>query len=194
MFTGIITDLGKVISCERNNGLVVELSTSFDTNTIDIGASVACSGVCLTVISKKEGALTFDVSEETLAKSNLGDWESGTLVNLERPLKVGDELGGHIVTGHVDCVTDILDISEDGDSKRFKISMPESHKKLIAEKGSVTLEGVSLTVNEIDDDCFGVNLVPHTQKMTSFQNKGPGDKINVEVDVLARYLARMTTA
>ncbi|MGY8985795.1 MAG: riboflavin synthase [Sphingomonadales bacterium] len=193
MFTGIITDLGKVNALKRDNGLTIELSTSYDTSTIDIGASVACSGVCLTVINKKKGILFFDVSEETLLKTNISDWVKGFYVNLERPLKVGEELGGHIVTGHIDCVSEITDISVDGASKRYLISMSKKIKKLIAEKGSVTLDGTSLTVNGVGEDWFDVNLVPHTQVMTSFQFKKTGDKLNVEVDVLARYLARMNS-
>ncbi len=193
MFTGIITDVGRVKSSRRKKGLTIDVLTSYDTTSIDIGASVACSGVCLTVVSKSPSLLTFDVSEETLSKTNLNGWKEGTYINLERPLKVGDELGGHIVSGHVDCISKIEDIKDDGASIRYYISMPENIKKYISEKGSVTLDGTSLTVNGVEDTQFDVNLVPYTQAMTSFQYKKVGDKINVEVDVLARYLARMTT-
>ena len=193
MFTGIITDLGQVKSCQHDGGLKLEIATNYDTKTMNIGASVSCSGVCLTVVELSPKSFSFDVSEETLSKTNLADWSEGFYVNLERPLRVGDELGGHIVTGHIDCVSEIIDISEEGSSNRFFISMPSLIKKFIAEKGSITLDGTSLTVNGVGKDQFDVNLVPHTQMMTSFQHKKIGDKINVEVDVLARYLARMTS-
>lgn len=191
MFTGIITDIGIVRKLHQAGDLEVTIETAWATDDIDIGASVACSGVCLTVVSKSANSLSFDVSHETVSRSNLGQWADGTRVNLERALKVGDELGGHIVTGHVDGLATIMSIEAAGDSKRFVFSFPEGLDAFIAEKGSVTLNGTSLTVNDIMADGFSVNLVPHTQKMTTFGDSAVGDKVNVEIDVLARYLKRM---
>ena len=191
MFTGIITDKGTVTKLERDNGLRIEVKTAYDTASIAMGASVACSGVCLTVVAKTANTLSFDVSEETLDKTSLGTWAVGDSVNMERPLKVGDELGGHIVSGHVDCVVSVLGLVDDEASKRFTISMPENISQFIAQKGSVTLDGVSLTVNDVRDGEFDVNIVPHTQVVTSFGEKKLGDKFNLEIDVLARYLFRM---
>ncbi|MCK5041887.1 MAG: riboflavin synthase [Sphingomonadales bacterium] len=191
MFTGIITDKGTVTKLERDNGLRIEVKTAYDTADIAMGASVACSGVCLTVVAKTANTLSFDVSEETLDKTSLNTWAVGDSVNMERPLKVGDELGGHIVSGHVDCVVSVLGLVDDEASKRFTISMPENISQFIAQKGSVTLDGVSLTVNDVRDGEFDVNIVPHTQVVTSFGEKKLGDKFNLEIDVLARYLFRM---
>jgi len=191
MFTGIITDLGRVTLMEDRGDMRIRIKTAYDTPSISIGASVACSGVCLTVVEKFDDELAFDVSKETLSRSNLGDWRVGTLVNMERSLKVGDELGGHIVTGHVDAVTPITSIVDEGASKRFTFAMPERFTYMIAEKGSVSVNGVSLTVNTVSDADFSVNLVPHTQEMTSFHACKVGDMVNIEIDVLARYLARM---
>ena len=191
MFTGIITDVGEVINLEQQGDLRVQVKTSYDTNSIDLGASVCCSGVCLTVVEKKSGLLGFDVSGETLSRTNLADWAKGTKINMERSLKVGDELGGHIVTGHIDGVGDILSIVKDGASKVYRFSYPKGLERFIAEKGSVSLNGTSLTVNGVYDDGFDVNLVPHTQEMTMFGGAEVGDKVNVEIDVLARYLDRM---
>ena len=192
MFTGIITDVGRVTLMEDRGDTRIAIKTAYDTSTIAIGASVACSGVCLTVVEKSADELSFDVSAETLSRTNLGDWGVGTLVNMERSLKVGDELGGHIVTGHVDAITPITSIEDEGASKRFTFAMPERFTYMIAEKGSACVNGVSLTVNTVSDDAFSVNLVPHTQEMTSFHAAKVGDMVNVEIDVLARYLARMT--
>lgn len=191
MFTGIITDVGEVIGLEQQGDLRVRVKTSYETNGIDLGASVCCSGVCLTVVEKKAGLLGFDVSGETLSRTNLGGWAEGSKINMERSLRVGDELGGHIITGHIDGVGEIISIVEDGGSKVFKFSYPDGLAKFIAEKGSVAINGTSLTVNGVADDGFDVNLVPHTQEMTIFGHASVGDKVNVEIDVLARYLDRM---
>lgn len=191
MFTGIITDVGEVVGLEQQGDLRVQVKTTYDTHTIDLGASVCCSGVCLTVVEKKADLLSFDVSGETLSRTNLENWKKGTKINMERSLRVGDELGGHIVTGHIDGVGEIVSIVDDGGSKVFKFSYPHGLDKFIAEKGSISLNGTSLTVNGIYDDGFDVNLVPHTQEMTMFGQAHVGDKVNVEIDVLARYLDRM---
>jgi riboflavin synthase len=199
MFTGIIADIGMVMSISKKGDTRMRISTSFMPDTIDIGASIACSGVCLTVIEKggKETGPWFDVeaSAETLDKTTLGLWQPDELINLERALRVGDELGGHIVSGHVDCVGTIIDIKPEGDSKRFVFSAPRTLAGFIAPKGSVALNGASLTVNEVsdtDDACiFGVNLIPHTQKWTNFGSAEIGDKVNIEIDTLARYVARL---
>lgn len=192
MFTGIITDKGKLKAKNSNNGLTIEVETSYDTKNIAMGASVACSGVCLTVVAKADGLLSFDVSEETISKTNVGEWKVGDAINFERPLKVGDELGGHIVSGHVDGVVEIIDISDDAASKRLTIRLPKTLAPYVAEKGSVTLDGVSLTVNGVADDNFDVNIVPHTLEVTSLGEKKQGDKLNMEIDVLARYLSRLS--
>ncbi|WP_339861090.1 riboflavin synthase [Paremcibacter congregatus] len=196
MFTGIITDVGAVDSIEQQGDCRIILKTAFDTATIDIGASIACSGVCLTVVDKGEDWFAVDASAETLSCTNLQDWTAGTKVNLERALKVGEELGGHIVTGHVDGLGEITDITPEGDSLRMRFSVPVSIARYIAEKGSVTINGISLTVNEVIDDKdgatqFGINVIPHTQEKTTFSVVKIGDKVNLEIDVLARYVARM---
>lgn len=201
MFTGIISDIGMVMRVEQRGDTRFRLSTSYMPDTIDIGASIACDGVCLTVVDKggKETGPWFDVdaSAETLAKTSLGAWKPDTLVNLERALKVGDELGGHIVTGHVDGVGEILSITPEGDSKRFVFRAPAALAAFIAPKGSITINGVSLTVNEVSDAAdgttFGVNIIPHTQKWTSFGSAGVGERVNLEIDVLARYVSRLQT-
>lgn len=196
MFTGIITDVGKVRGIERRGDTRFEIETTFDTSTIDIGASIACSGVCLTAVDRGDDWFAVDVSAETLSKTTLGDWGEGTPVNLERSLRVGDEMGGHIVSGHVDGVGKIVDIHSEGDSRRFSFEVSDKIGRYIASKGSVALNGVSLTVNEVEDPAsdttvFGVNIIPHTQIATSFRDVVAGDRVNVEIDVLARYVARM---
>ncbi|MAU41696.1 MAG: riboflavin synthase [Kordiimonas sp.] len=195
MFTGIITDVGQVDSIEQRGDMRIVLKTAFDTSTIDIGASIACSGVCLTVVDKGEDWFSVDASEETLSCTILSDWRKGSTVNLERALKVGDELGGHIVTGHVDAVGHIEAITPEGDSLRFLFEMPGEIKKFVAEKGSITINGASLTVNEVvrtdGRDFFGVNIIPHTQSQTTFGQAKQGDRVNLEIDILARYIARM---
>ena len=195
MFTGIVTDVGDIRAVEQRGDTRFVINTAFDPEDFDIGASIACSGVCLTVIDKgrddQGNWFAVDASGETLSLTNLGAWQTGTRINLERSLRVGDELGGHIVSGHVDGVAEILSIKPDGDSLRYTFAAPENFARFVAAKGSVALNGVSLTVNEVDGSHFGVNLIPHTQSVTTFGDAGEGDKINFEIDVLARYVARL---
>ncbi len=195
MFTGIVTDVGTVQSVEGQGDVRLTLSTSYDTSSIDIGASIACSGVCLTVVTKGEGCFSADVSGETLSVTNLGNWQKDTEVNLERSLKVGDELGGHIVTGHVDCIADLVTFESVDESILMQILVPKEHGYNVAKKGSITINGVSLTVNEVEDLNEGtkvsINVIPHTQEVTNFRQAKVGDKVNVEFDILARYVARL---
>lgn len=195
MFTGIITDIGTISAAEARGDLRLTIATSYDTAGIAIGASVACSGVCLTVVSKTETSLSFDVSAETRRCTAADMWQDGARLNLERALKVGDELGGHIVTGHVDAVGRIAGIEMEGDSKRFTFQMPASVAPYVAPKGSICLNGVSLTVNTVSDDDLGhwftVNIIPHTADWTTFGSAAVDDEVNIEIDVLARYLFRM---
>lgn len=192
MFTGIITGQGEII--ERNGG-VFTVRSPYPADGIALGASISHDGCCLTVTSVKAdgpGSIyTLDVSNETLSKTTLGAWQSGTVVNLERALKVGDELGGHIVSGHVDGVARIADIRADGDSRRFTFEVAPALARYIAPKGSVALDGTSLTVNEVEGSRFGVNLIPHTLTMTTWGRKKSGDAVNLEVDLFARYVARL---
>lgn len=192
MFTGIITDVGRIKSVEKRGDTRIAVETGFDTADIEIGASIACSGPCLTVVEKGAGWFAIEASAETLARTTLGGWKQGSRVNLERALRVGDELGGHIVSGHVDGVARILDTTPEGDSVRFEFEAPDSLAKFIAPKGSVALEGVSLTVNAVDGSRFGVNIISHTRECTTFGELGPGDEVNLEVDMLARYVGRLT--
>ena len=195
MFTGIVTELGEVRAIEQRGETLFVISTAQDTTKIDMGASIACSGVCLTVVDKgtddRGGWFAADASAETLSLTNLGDWREGSRINLERSLRVGDELGGHIVSGHVDGTAEITAIEAEGDSKRFSFKVPQKLAKFVAAKGSVALDGVSLTVNEVAGNSFGVNLIPHTQEVTTFGGSQVGDKVNLEIDVLARYVARL---
>ena len=195
MFTGIITDIGTVTRLDQQGDTRLHISTTFPVEKIDLGASIACSGVCLTVVGRglqdNLGWLAFDASAETLSRTVLADWSVGTRVNLERALKVGDELGGHIVSGHVDGIAEIIGMRPDGASMRFDIRLPESLKRFVAEKGSIALDGVSLTVNEVTDDVFGVNIIPHTQAVTTVGSWAVGTKLNVEIDMMARYVARL---
>lgn len=194
MFTGIVTDLGEVKHVEKRGDTHVVLATHYDVSGIEIGASIACSGVCMTVVDKggtKDRWFAVTASAETLSKTNMGTWKVGTPVNLERPLKVGDELGGHIVTGHIDGVAEVLRVEPEGESVRVEFRAPVALARFIAPKGSLALDGVSLTVNEVDGTKFGVNLIPHTLKVTSFGRARPGAPVNLEIDVLARYVARL---
>ena len=195
MFTGIITDIGTISAIEERGDLRVTVQTGYDTTGIAIGASVANSGVCLTVVSKTANSISFDVSAETLRCTASGMWSQGARLNLERALKVGDELGGHIVTGHVDAVGQIAAITAEGDSKRVTFQIPASVAPYVAPKGSICLNGASLTVNEVSDDDLGhwftVNVIPHTAEWTTFGTAKAGDEVNIEIDVLARYLFRM---
>ncbi len=195
MFTGIITDVGHVRSLEKKDDVRIEIATAYETDSIAIGASIAVSGVCLTVVDKGSGWFSVDASTETFSCTALGTWTEGTAVNLERSLKVGDELGGHIVTGHVDAVGEILDVVQQEGSQRFRISLPAELAPYVAKKGSLAVNGVSLTVNDVIDTpnaAFSVNLIPHSLKETAFHSAKAGDRVNLEIDILARYLARMT--
>lgn len=196
MFTGIITDLGRIRSRQSRGDLRFEIETGYDPDTIVIGASIACSGPCLTVVAKGRspegrGWFAADVSAETVAMTTAGDWVAGTAINLERPLRVGDELGGHIVSGHVDGVATVLSVSPEGDSLRFRFRAPRALARFIAPKGSIALDGTSLTVNEADGDMFGVNIIPHTRAVTTWGQSKAGDRVNLEVDTMARYVARL---
>jgi len=199
MFTGIVTDVGTVRTAEQRGDLRLRIGTSYDLDSLDLGASIACSGVCLTVVDKGEDWFAVDVSGETVSKTAGGHWRKGDKLNLERALRLGDELGGHIVTGHVDAVAEVVGTSSDGDSTRALLSVPPALAPMIAAKGSITLDGVSLTVNEVRDaedgsTQFAVNIIPHTAQCTTLGEFKPGQQLNVEVDVLARYIARMLTA
>ena len=191
MFTGLIQDVGEISAVEQFGDRRLEIRTSFDLATVAIGASIACSGVCLTVTEKNDGWFAVEASSETLSKTTVGDWAAGRSVNLERSLKLGDELGGHLVFGHVDGVAEIIGRELDGDSTRFRFLPPVELEKFIAEKGCISLDGVSLTVNEVDSDGFGVNIIPHTLAQTGFGLAVPGDLVNLEIDMLARYVARL---
>jgi riboflavin synthase len=195
MFTGIITDIGTIETVERRGDLRVRIATSYDTETVDIGASIACSGVCLTVIDKGPGWFAVDVSHETTSRTAQGQWNAGLRLNLERALKLGEELGGHIVTGHVDGIGEVVGITSEGDSHRVLISVPDALAPHLAAKGSITVDGVSLTVNEVEDRAegtvFGLNIIPHTAAVTTFADLKIGQAVNLEIDVLSRYLARM---
>ncbi len=194
MFSGIITDKGSVRSIVASGDHRFEFSTGFDTVAIDTGASVCCSGVCLTVIDKGEGWFAANVSAETLVRTTMGDWGEGSAVHFERGLKMGDELGGHLVSGHVDGVATAVGVAEEGESRRIVFEAPDGPDELhrmIAAKGSVAVDGVSLTVNEVEDSRFGVNVIPHTLAATTLGALRPGDRVNLEIDMLARYVARL---
>ena len=195
MFTGIVTDIGNIVAVSRQGDLRVEISTSYDVGTIDLGASISCSGVCLTVVDKAPGRVAFDVSAETVSRTAADMWTHGRRLNLERALKLGDELGGHIVTGHVDGIGVVAEWREEGGSHRLTIAAGKDLAPYVAAKGSITVDGVSLTVNAIEDTASGVNLmlniIPHTAAVTTFGSLQPGQAVNLEIDVLARYLQRM---
>ena len=191
MFTGIVTDLGRVRDVRNDGDTRIEIGTRFDAAAIPIGASIACSGVCLTVIDKGPGWFAVSASTETLSRTTLGDWRPGTAVNLERALRLGDELGGHLVSGHVDGVGRALAITPEGASRRFVFEAPAQLARFIASKGSVAIDGISLTVNEVEGARFGVNVIPHTLSVTTLGEAGPGDRVNLEIDLLARYVARL---
>lgn len=191
MFTGIVTDVGRVRAVrETNRDLRFEIETKFDLSTVDMGASISHAGCCLTVVEKGEGWFAVEVSGETLSMTSLADWAEGRPVNLERAARVGDELGGHIVSGHVDGVGEVISIESEGGSHRVQIRVPRPLHRYIASKGSIAVEGVSLTVNEVEDDVFGINLIPHTWDVTTLGTLKVGSKVNLEIDMLARYLAR----
>lgn len=194
MFTGIVTDLGVVRALDQQGDLRARIGTSYDIAGIDLGASIACEGVCLTVVAMgADGGNWFDVdiSAESVNATNIGAWTVGRQINLERALRLGDELGGHIVSGHVDGVAEIISMTDEGDSTRFVFRAPAELAKYIAPKGSVALNGTSLTVNAVDGCDFGVNIIPHTKEVTTWGASKVGDKINIEIDTMARYVARL---
>lgn len=191
MFTGIITDVGQVLAVETPGDMRARIGTAYDTAGIDIGASIACDGVCLTAVALGPGWFEVQVSAETMSKTNLGEWAPGRAVNLERALKVGDELGGHIVSGHVDGLATVTALRAEGESLRVTFAAPHALAGFIAPKGSVCLNGTSLTVNEVDGAGFGVNLIPHTRAVTTWGRVAEGDQVNLEIDTLARYVARL---
>jgi len=191
MFTGIITDVGKVRVLEKRGDLRARIESGYDMGGVDISASIACDGVCLTVVDKGGDWFDVDISAETVSKTNLDGWAEGRRVNLERALKVGDELGGHIVSGHVDGLATIVAIRDEGDSTRFTLQAPEALARFVAPKGSVALNGTSLTVNEVEGSDFGINVIPHTKDATTWGDAVVGDLVNLEIDTLARYVARL---
>lgn len=194
MFTGIVTDMGRILELEQRGDLRARIGTGYDVGGIDIGASIACEGVCLTVVALgREPQNWFDVeiSAETVGATNVGAWTVGQTLNLERALKVGDELGGHIVSGHIDGVAEVVGVQDEGDSTRFTFRAPDAFAKFIAPKGSIALNGTSLTVNAVDGRDFGVNIIPHTKSVTTWGATKVGDAINLEVDTMARYVARL---
>ncbi|MHA7887069.1 riboflavin synthase [Roseicyclus sp.] len=191
MFTGIVTDQGEIRTLVPRGDLKARIATGYDTGTIEIGASIACDGVCLTATALGEDWFEVDISAETVSKTNIADWAEGRRINLERALRLGDELGGHIVSGHVDDVAEVTGLREEGDSTRITFRAPDALARFIAPKGSVALNGTSLTVNEVDGAEFGVNLIPHTKAVTNWGAVALGDRINLEIDTLARYVARL---
>ncbi len=196
MFTGIITDIGRIDSIEERGDLRVTIACGYDTTGLAIGASVACSGVCLTVVAKAPGQFSVDVSAETRRRTAAAQWTAGRRLNLERALKVGDELGGHIVTGHVDAVASVVSTTPEGDSRRIVFAVPHAIAPFVAPKGSIAVDGVSLTVNDVVDQAdgaayFAVNIIPHTAEWTTLGDLDAGREVNIEIDVLARYLSRM---
>ena len=199
MFTGIVTDVGTVRSAEQRGDLRLTIGTAYDLAGVDLGASIACSGVCLTVVDKGDDWFAVDVSAETVSRTATDLWREGARLNLERALRLGDELGGHIVSGHVDAVAEVVGVCPEGDSVRVGLSIPRELGPMVAPKGSITLDGVSLTVNDVRDaddraTRFSVNIIPHTAQHTTFADIAAGRQLNVEVDVLARYLDRMLAA
>src|SRR6476661_3389759 len=198
MFTGIVTDVGTVRSAEQRGDLRLVIGTGYDMESVELGASIACSGACLTVVDKGEDWFAVDVSGETVSKTANGHWIEGARLNLERSLRIGDEIGGHIVTGHVDAVGEVVEVIPEGDSKHVRISVPRALGPMIAAKGSVALDGASMTVNEVRDageaTQFSINVIPHTAQHTTLGDLAPGRQLNVEVDVLSRYIDRMLAA
>lgn len=205
MFTGIVTDRGRVRALEQRGDLRIEIETAFDTGDgpggLELGASVACNGCCLTVVDKGrsaegQGWFAVDASAETRSKTAIADWRVGTAVNLERSLRLGDELGGHLVSGHVDGLAEVLEIRPEGDSRRYRFAAPAALGRFLAPKGSVALDGVSLTLNEVEAErdgrvVFGCNVIPHTAEVTTFGSYRPGQRVNLEIDLIARYVARL---
>jgi riboflavin synthase len=194
MFTGIITDIGVLRNLEQRGDLKARIGTRYPTGGIDIGASIACDGVCLTVIAKGDDWFDVEISAETVSKTIVAGWSVDGRINLERALRVGDELGGHIVSGHVDGVAQVIAMHDEGDSTRVSFRAPEALARFIAPKGSVALNGTSVTVNEVDGATFGVNFIPHTKSVTTWDVTKVGDPVNLEIDTLARYVARLNEA
>jgi riboflavin synthase len=191
MFTGIITDLGRVRAIAPGAMTRLEVATAYDTDGIALGASICCNGICLSVVDKAPGWFAVEASAETMAVTTLGKWKVGTPVNLERALKAGDELGGHIVSGHVDGVGRVADRRQDGGSIRYVVEAPAALAKFIAPKGSIAVDGVSLTINEVEGARFGVNIIPITQRETNLGGTHIDDAVNLEIDPVARYVARL---
>lgn len=191
MFTGIVTDLGTVLEITGSGDVLFRVATKFDMDQVPLGASIANNGVCLTVVDRAPGWFAVQASAETLSKTTLGTWKPGSRINLERAMRIGDELGGHIVSGHVDGVATVVEIRPENDSLRYVFEVPEDLKKFVAPKGSVALDGVSLTVNEVEGRRFGVNIIPHTRSVTTFGTYVVGSPVNMEIDMLARYVARL---
>ncbi|SEM50996.1 riboflavin synthase alpha chain [Loktanella fryxellensis] len=194
MFTGIVTDVGRVLKLDQRGDLRARIGTAYDVGGIDIGASIACEGVCLTVVAlgrDPQNWFEVEISAETVGATNVGGWAVDTAINLERALRVGDELGGHIVSGHVDGVAEVIAMRDEGDSTRYTFRAPDAFARFIAPKGSIALNGTSLTVNEVNGADFGVNLIPHTKTVTTWGTTRVGDRINLEVDTMARYVARL---
>jgi len=192
MFTGIITDIGVVTALEeREKDRRLSIATAWPVDTIEIGASVCCSGCCLTVTETGMGGFSVDISAETISRSTAGSWTEGAKINLERSLKMGDELGGHLVSGHVDALAELVSVEQEGESRRMTFKVPGEFAKYVAPKGSVALDGISLTVNEVEGNVFGINIIPHTWKKTTLFHLEPGGKVNFEADMLARYVARI---
>ena len=194
MFTGIVTDIGIISALDQQGDLRARITTGYDTTGIDMGASIASDGVCLTVVDLGPDWYDVQISAETVNMTNLGAWTVGKRVNLERALKVGDELGGHIVSGHVDGVAEVVSIVDEGDSTRVQLQAPDDLARFIASKGSVALNGTSLTVNEVQGNIFGINFIPHTKEVTTWGDVALGDAVNLEIDTLARYVARLAEA
>src|SRR3954468_23600603 len=191
MFTGIITDVGRIAAVEQRGDLRLRIACGYDMASVDLGASIACSGVCLTVVDKGRDGFAVDVSAETVGRTPPGMWSEGRRLNLERSLRLGDELGGHIVTGHVDGVGDIVAVEPVGDSRRLVVAAPDALAPYIAAKGSIAVDGVSLTVNGVEGARFDLNIIPHTAPQTSFADLALGSRVNIEIDILARYIGRM---
>ncbi|MDE2184442.1 MAG: riboflavin synthase [Alphaproteobacteria bacterium] len=194
MFTGLVSDVGVVRRVERRGDRHLVIETHYDVDTLDIGGSIACAGICLTIVDKgslRDRWFAVTASGETISRTTLGGWKEGDSVNLERPLRVGDEFGGHIVTGHVDGIAHAVRVAPEGESLRMTFEAPKPVSRFIAEKGSVALDGVSLTVNEVEGVCFGVNVIPHTAAVTTFGQVALGTKVNLEIDPIARYVSRL---
>ncbi len=192
MFTGLIQDIGVIRAIDKARGdWRIEIETTMQLGSVPMGASICCSGCCLTVVEKAQNSFFVDVSAESLGKTVIGSWCVGSRINIEPSLKLGDEMGGHIVSGHVDTVSELVEVTPDGDSHRLLFSLPKGFEKFIAPKGSVTIDGISLTVNEVTQIAFGVNIIPHTWQETTLGDRRVGDQVNIEIDTIARYVARM---